>query len=39
MKITYRSPKIFKNGGIWLHIWNKWYLIYRVSDKRLDSFK
>lgn len=36
MKLTYRSPKLFKHGGVWLRLWGKWYRVYAVKDKRLS---
>lgn len=33
MKLTYRSPKIFKHGGIFLRIDRKWYRIFRIGPQ------
>ncbi len=32
MKLTYRTPKLFTHGGIWLQAWGKWYRIFRIGD-------
>lgn len=32
MKLAYRSPKIFKHGGLFLRVWDKWYRIVKVGE-------
>ena len=36
MKFAFRSPKLFKHGGLYLKVWGKWYRIYKVEDGRLE---
>lgn len=37
MKVAWRSPKIFRHGGVWLQVWGKWYRVFAANDDRLKE--
>lgn len=36
---VYRSPKLFKHGGVYFKAWGKQYRVFSTSDPRLDKFR
>jgi hypothetical protein len=37
-RFVYRSPKLFKHGGVYLKLWSKQYRIFATEDDRLKRF-
>jgi hypothetical protein len=35
---VYRSPKLFRHGGVYLKLWGKQYRIFAAEDARLKKF-
>lgn len=33
MKITYRTPKLFHHAGVYIHVFGKWYRVFRVGPR------
>lgn len=36
---VYRSPKLFKHGGLFLKLWGKHYRVFATEDPRLKKFR
>lgn len=32
MRFVFRSPRIFRHGGLYLQVWGRWYRVFRIGE-------
>lgn len=38
-RFTYRDPRIFQHGGVYVKVWDKWYRVFATEDARMKKFR